>query len=328
MPHRESHLVHKVQSPIPVRNQAFRFTLKQLEYFLAAAEAESITLAAARMNISQPSISAAISSLELEFGVSLFVRSPAHGIVVTAAGERLRSEVHNIITHLEGLYAVANELSSVVQGPLSIGCLTTTAPLIVPSLLAPFREVHPAVQVSFSDLHQAEIIQGLRQGRIDLAVTYDMQLPKDVTFTELAILQPHVVVPHDHPLSDRNEVRIEDLADYPYVMLDLPISRDYFRSLLEIGEITPKVEYVSRNHETVLSLVASGYGITISAIVPSRDAALNGRPLTTIPLSQTVPPLLLGLAMLNQGRNTPAARAFKEHCVKQFKVGVPWLSAR
>lgn len=311
-----------------MKTQILRFTLKQLEYFLAAAEVGSITLAAERMNISQPSISAAISSLEAEFGVGLFVRSPAHGIILTAAGERLKSEVRSIVAHLEGLYTLANELSSVVGGPLSIGCLTTTAPLMLPGLLAPFGEAHPAVNISFSDLHQAEIIQGLQQGRLDLAVTYDMQLPRDMSFTELTRLQPHVVMSHDHPLSHRQELGIEELADYSYIMLDLPISRDYFRSVLEIGGVTPKVEYLSRNHETVLALVASGYGITISAILPLREAALNGRPLKSIPLSQSVPPLRLGLAMLDQGRMPPAARAFQEHCLDKFQRGLPWLSGR
>lgn len=69
-----------------------RFTLRQLEYFIAAGETKSITLAAERINISQPSISIAISHLEQEFGVQLFIRHHAQGLSLTPAGRALLQE--------------------------------------------------------------------------------------------------------------------------------------------------------------------------------------------------------------------------------------------
>lgn len=302
-----------------------RFTLKQLEYFLAAADAGSITIAAARARISQPSISAAISSLEAEFGVNLFVRNPAQGIVLTVAGQRLMREVRDIITRMGGLYVVANELSSVVQGPLSIGCLVTAAPVILPSLLAPFHSTHPAVQLAFADLDQAEIIRRLRLAQIDIALTYDMQLPKDVRFTTLANLRPHVVVARDHPLAQHEEVQIGELAEFSYIMLDLPLSREYFLSVFEQGGVAPNITHVSKSPEVVRSLVASGYGATISTMLPRCEIALDGHPLVTIPLAGAISPLPLGMAVLDQGTNTPAVRAFEQYCLDRFKEGVPGM---
>lgn len=302
-----------------------RFTLKQLEYFLAAAEAGSITIAAARARISQPSISAAISSLEAEFGVNLFVRNPAQGIVLTAAGQRLMREVRDIITRMGGLYVVANELSSVVQGPLSMGCLVTLAPVVLPSLLAPFHASHPAVQLSFADMDQAEIIRQLRQAQIDIALTYEMQLPKDIRFTKLADLRPHVVVARDHPLAQMEEVEVSKLAEFSYIMLDLPISREYFLSVFERAGVSPRITYVSKSPEVVRSLVASGYGATISTILPRCEIALDGHPLTSIPLGGDVAPLPLGMVVLDQGANTPAVKAFETYCSERFKEGVPGM---
>ena len=302
-----------------------RFTLKQLEYFLAAADAGSITIAAARARISQPSISAAISSLEAEFGVNLFVRNPAQGIVLTVAGQRLMREVRDIITRMGGLYTVANELSSVVQGPLSIGCLVTVAPVILPSLLGPFQSAHSAVQLTFADLDHAEIIRRLRLAQIDVALTYDMQLPKDIRVTTLANLRPHVVVARDHPLAQQEEVRIDELAQFSYIMLDLPLSREYFLSVFEQGGVAPNITHVSKSLEVVRSLVANGYGATILTILPRCEIALDGHALVNIPLAGDVSPLPLGMVTLDQGAGTPAVRAFEQYCLDRFKEGVPGM---
>jgi DNA-binding transcriptional LysR family regulator len=304
-----------------------RFTLKQLEYFLAAAEAGSITIASARARISQPSISAAISSLEAEFGVNLFVRNPAQGIVLTIAGQRLLREVRDIMTRMGGLYVVANELSSVVQGPLSIGCLVTAAPVVLPSLLAPFQTANPAVQLTFADLDQADIIRRLRQAQIDVALTYDMELPKDIRFTTLANLPPHIVVARDHPLAQQEEVRVSELAELSYIMLDLPISREYFLSVFEQGGVSPKITYVSKSPEVVRSLVANHYGATIATMLPRCEIALDGHALATIPLTGGIPPLPLGLAVLEQGPSTPAVNAFADYCLARFREGVPGMRA-
>ncbi|MCC6942304.1 MAG: hypothetical protein IT551_11940, partial [Novosphingobium sp.] len=109
---------------------------------------------------------------------------------------------------------------------------------------------------------------------------------------------------------------------------DLPISRDYFLSIFEQGNSQPKVVHSSRSFEIVQSMVASGYGVTISAIAPQRDSAVNGYPLTTVPLTADVPNLCLGLAELDRGADTPASRAFQTYCAKYFKEIGPNLRAR
>lgn len=84
-----------------------RITLKQCQYVLAAAKTGSITSAAERVQISQPSVSAAISALEAEFGVPLFRRNPPHGILLTPTGARLMPELRTILGRIGGLYALA-----------------------------------------------------------------------------------------------------------------------------------------------------------------------------------------------------------------------------
>ncbi len=97
-----------------------RYSLRQLEYFIAAGETLSITLAAERIHISQPSISTAISFLEKELGVQLFIRHHAQGLSLTPAGRDLLREAKNLVAQAERLYVFASETSSQIRGTLSL----------------------------------------------------------------------------------------------------------------------------------------------------------------------------------------------------------------
>lgn len=98
-----------------------RFTLRQVEYFIAAAETGSITLASERIHISPSSVSAAISELEKEFKVKLFIRHPAQGLFLTPSGRSLLREAKDLIEYAEGLYTNVSDSVEKIRGPLSLG---------------------------------------------------------------------------------------------------------------------------------------------------------------------------------------------------------------
>ena len=102
-----------------------RFTLRQLEYFVAAGESRSVTLAAQRINISQASISSAISHLEAEFGVQLFLRHHAQGVSLTPEGQKLLKEARAVLKQVEGLTVSAGALAHHLVGPIDVGCFVT-----------------------------------------------------------------------------------------------------------------------------------------------------------------------------------------------------------
>jgi DNA-binding transcriptional LysR family regulator len=85
-----------------------RYTLRQLEYFIAAGETGSITIASERIHISPPSISTAIAHLERELGIQLFIRHHAQGLSLTPAGRDLLREAKSLIAQAEGLYTLAS----------------------------------------------------------------------------------------------------------------------------------------------------------------------------------------------------------------------------
>ena len=148
-----------------------RYTLKQLEYFVAAGETGSITLASERISISQPSISTAISHLELTLGVQLFVRHHAQGLSLTPAGRTLLAEAKRLIEQAEGLYTVASEATEQIRGQLSVGCMVTLAPMVMPELVHGFTSAFPSTQVHQQEANQEMLLEGLGRAEIDVAVT-------------------------------------------------------------------------------------------------------------------------------------------------------------
>ena len=102
---------------------ALRFTLRHLEYLVAVGECGSIALASEKVNVSSPSISAAISQLEAEFGLALFVRKHAHGLSLTQGGKQFVAQAKQVLAEAGKLNELANQITGKVRGPLSVGCL-------------------------------------------------------------------------------------------------------------------------------------------------------------------------------------------------------------
>lgn len=171
-----------------------RFTLKQISYFVATAETGSITLASEKVNISQPSISSAITALEEEFGIQLFIRHHAQGLSLTAEGQRFLREAKALLLQAEEVQSAASMISAKVGGLLEVGCLSTLFPLAIPELLSVFRKRYDAAKVNAVAGNQAELFEALRHGRIALLLTYDMNIPADFDFTPMAPLPPYAFV--------------------------------------------------------------------------------------------------------------------------------------
>src|ERR1700694_579944 len=153
-----------------------KFTLRQMSYFIAAAETGSITLASRRASISQPAISTAISHIERELDVQLFLRHHAQGLSLTPAGRTLLREAKQLLKQAEGLYSAAADVSRQMRGELSIGWFSTLAPIVMPELVQSFLAAYPDTRIRSQESHQAGLLASLREAQIDLAIPYDLQI--------------------------------------------------------------------------------------------------------------------------------------------------------
>jgi len=291
-----------------------RFTLRQLEYFVAAGETGSITLASERIAISQPSISTAVSHLEKELGVQLFVRHHAQGLSLTPAGKRLLREAKALLQQAEALYDAAGEASGQIRGRLTVGCLIPLAPMVIPELSHSFMASFPDTFVHQVEDDQERLLDALRKAEIDIALTYDLQLTEDIAFEPLATLPPHVLVSESHPLARQSTVSLAELADEPMILLDLPFSREYFLALFMAEGLAPNIHARSAHQDVVRTMVANGYGYTLGNARPRSDQALDGRRLVRVPLAGKPRPMALGMATAVQVRGSRLVEAFQAHC--------------
>ena len=291
-----------------------RFTLRQLRYFVAAAETGSITLASEQVHISQPSISAAISALEADYGIQLFIRHHAQGLSLTRQGQHFLHAAKAVLLQAGELEATALELASKVSGVLEIGCLSTLFPLLVPELVQAFRARHESAGIHPVAGHQPALMEGLSRGEIALALTYDLDLPPGLEFIELTRLPPYAFVAADHPLAQRDTVSLADLGKEPYLLLNMPTSRDYFLSLFAAAGIAPRVVGRFEHLDVIRSLVARGEGFGMANVQPRNRASLDGYPLAYLPLSGAPRALVLGIAFAPGLRRTQTAEAVVALC--------------
>jgi DNA-binding transcriptional LysR family regulator len=291
-----------------------KFTFRQLTYFIAAAETGSITLASKRSNISQPAISTAISHIERELDVQLFLRHHAQGLSLTPAGRALLRDAKQLLKQAEGLYSAAADISHQLRGELSVGWFSTLAPIVMPELVCSFLKAFPETQIRSLESHQEGLLTSLRRAETEVAITYDLQISDDITFVPLATLPPYVLFGGSHPLARERMVTLRQLAALPMVLLDMPMSREYFLALFIRERLEPSVAWSSEKFDVVRTMVANGLGYALANVRPRADVALDGRRLYRVPLGGDPPPLRIGIATLKELKKTRLVEAFERHC--------------
>ncbi len=285
------------------------FTLKQLRYFTKAGEHSSVTKAAEELHVSQPSISSAVLHLEEVTGLQLFVRHHAQGLSLTPAGRQFILKAKQLLADADGLGRYASTLGEDIAGSLRIVGFPTFTPILLPSLMKKFIETYPEVNIQCDESHQKAIIQSLMDGLYELALTYDLQVPSGIEFEPIVEFPPYAILAEQHPLAGRKELSLQELAEYPMVLLDWPMSRDYFYSLFLSQDLEPDFAYRAQSLGMVRGLVGNGFGYSLFN-TPAANLALDGTVLKAIPLSGNLRPLRLGVAKVAQFRLTPVAEAF------------------
>ncbi|WP_222431989.1 LysR family transcriptional regulator [Leekyejoonella antrihumi] len=286
------------------------FTLIQLRYFAAAAERGSMTAAARDLVVSQSAISTAVSQLEKELGVQLFLRHHARGLTLTAAGSDFLRELRSFLAHAADLEETARSAGATLVGDLSVGWFTTLAPFQLPRLVAAYEQKHPGVRVSVVEEEHAHLKQGLRDGRCELSVMYGYDLEEDLDHVVVGAAAPYVIVPAMQRWLRRKRVGLRELADEPMILLDMPHTADYFTSMMAAAGVQPAVRFRSPSYETVRALVAHGHGFALLNQRPVHDTTYDGARALALELTDDVEALEIVVAWMRGARLTRRARAF------------------
>lgn len=295
-----------------------RYTLRQLEYFVATASSGSIAAAAQRVHVAQPTISNALAKLERQLETQLFVRHHAQGVSLTPAGRRFVTEARRLLQHAEELQEKPEDSGEALSGTLEIGCYGTVGPQFMPALIAAFSAEHPEVEIKLQEGDQTGLVTGLRSGRFEMALLYDIELPQDLLVTPLATFEPYVLLYRGHRLAKRKQVALRDLAEEPLVLLDVPPSRGYFLGLFREAGLSPRIAFSSPSLEMVRGLVSRGCGVSVLVTRPRGDQSYDGQPLVIRPLADAVQTSALAIAQLGEMRPTRVMAAFLAFCRERF----------
>jgi LysR family transcriptional regulator, hca operon transcriptional activator len=257
--------------------------LRHLRYFVAVAEAGSLTVAAARkLHTSQPSLSRQIRDLEDEVGVQLLTRC-ARGIELTPAGRAFLEHASLVLSQVEAATEAARRIARPAKPCFSMGFLTGHELTWMPEALRILRDELPNIDVMISSQYSPVLADGLSKGKIDAAFLRREQGVPDLAF-RLLVKEPLVVIlPSDHELAALKAISPRDLVGQTFVIVSntAPVLRGVIDDFLTRSgiKITPAHE---ADHVTMgMSLIAStrGVGLLPAYALNFLPSSITSRPL-------------------------------------------------
>ncbi len=249
--------------------------IRQLEYFVAVAEELHFGRAAERLHVAQPSVSDQIRRLEREFGGLLFERT-SRRVALTRLGQVFLPEARRALVQLRHAGDLARHTAHAASRILTVGYATDLGPRLLRLAVPPLAGVCPDIQVVPQSMSTPDQIDALRAGRLDLGLTWS-PVPDAELDTMLVTREPLVaVLPVEHPLTRRDELRVRDLDGLPLVLWHRetnPRLYDQVTKALGADDVPARITHHATGLDRMLAIVVAGAGIAIT--VPS---VANTRP--------------------------------------------------
>ncbi|WP_146600968.1 LysR family transcriptional regulator [Novipirellula aureliae] len=234
--------------------------MDQLAHFQCVADLKNFTHAADRLSISQPALSRSIQRLEEEVGQPLFERKP-RSVDLTDAGRLFQSRAEQILLILEDCKAeICDDGQS---GRIRIAAIPTIAPFFLPNLLRTFSDAFPKANLMVQEHTTDNLMRRCKQGELDVAIVALPVPSRYVEVEELFEEELSLVLPRNHPLAKKKQIRIGDVEDYPFVLLDeAHCLSDSITSYCRQRSIQPVA--VERTSQLVMvqELVSLGHGVS------------------------------------------------------------------
>jgi DNA-binding transcriptional LysR family regulator len=288
-------------------------SLKQIRYFVAAAESGQISQAAVELNVSQSAVTAAVQQLEAALGVRLFDRNPG-GVVLTPEGNRFLFHGRNVMAAVKEALSVPRISGTAVSGAVRVGVTYTVAGYFLPRHLVRFARNLPNVTLELFEASRDAIERQLIDGTLDIAVMLVSNLEaRDLLNSEILLRSRRQLwVSVEHPLLKSERIDFAQIATLPYVMLTVDEADDTARSYWAKTPHRPNVVFRTSSVEAVRSMVAAGMGVTILSDMVYRPWSLEGHRLERRIVEAEIPTMDVGLAWRNDVECNPATRAFHE----------------
>jgi LysR family transcriptional regulator, hydrogen peroxide-inducible genes activator len=260
-------------------------TLTELRYIVTLAREQHFGQAAERCHVSQPTLSIAVKKLEQELGVELFERSK-NKVTPTPTGDSVVAQAQKVLEEASRINDLAAAGKDQLNSPLRVGAIFTIGPYLFPQFIPKLRELAPKMALVVEESYTATLRRRLRNGDLDVILIALPFTEPDVV-TQPLYTEPFVVLmPQDHVLAKKKEIRPEDLENENILMLG---EGHCFRD--QVLEAMPSLAKKSKSNdlgirtdtegsslETMRHMVSSGLGLTIlplSAVLGTQNKLQN-----------------------------------------------------
>lgn len=272
------------------------FTLRQLQFFIAAAEQRSVTGAARTLSISQSSVTEAIRALEEDLGVMLFERR-ARGLVITHKGNLFLRHASQILADVANARMGFQEDNERDTGELSLGATPLVAGYFLADLLSRFRRAYPQITLNALEESGENLLHLLIGGELDLALmlTASMHHHKAMNVETLLVSPFRLWLPAGHPLTKLESVSMEALSGENLIALKIDEVAESTQHLMQALAVKPRTVFRTGSVEAVRSLVATGAGIALLPSLVYRPWSLEGDRIEIRDISGDLPSIQFAL---------------------------------
>src|SRR2546427_6966919 len=287
--------------------------LRHLRYFLAVGEALNFTRAAAQLRVAQPALSRQVQDLEDEIGVDLLRRSP-RGVTLTAEGKLFLDEVRELLKRADESVEKVRALARGEYGELRVGYAPSPTVEVLPPALAAFQKAVPRVKLLLHDLSSDELITGLRDASLELAIMVEPigEQTAGIEFELLLTYPLCVAITAAHPFARLKSIPLEKLAAEPLIGLrrkDYPEYYDFLDRIFAPIHAKPRIAVECDSASSLITEVEAGRGI---ALANPSFKLVAGKRLLYRPVTGTTEVASVGIARAAKGDVTPAGENFCE----------------
>lgn len=297
--------------------------LDRIELFVNVARHQSLGQAARRMHVSPSAVSQRLKSLERDFGVKLYQRNK-NGIELTDAGRTLLSSASEILQQINTLRETLNPNSPKASQRLTVGATYNPSAKCLPAAIAAFQKTHPEIKVTFLSSYRRNVEKWVRDGEVDIAM---IQSPSESCladlFTEHFAIDTLAFFVHPaHPLTRKQKITVQDLAETPLIVREGPGTTDKLLTLLQSRDLKLNVALRCASPDAVKAAVRTkmGVGILFHNLI---DGDIRRKYFKILKFSGL--PKLVGNSYIVYNKNKPLSYAASEflnllRCMKsQFK---------
>ncbi len=288
-------------------------TFRQIRYFIAVAEARSVSGGSSAVGISQSAVTDAIRTLEQETGVTLFHRH-AKGVTLTREGQQFLRHARSIIDAIADMAGGVGREEDQATGQIRVGVTPVVTGYFLSDIISRFRRLFPGIEIVLVEDKRSYIEHLLVNGEIDLGLLIVSNLEQRSAIDHEVLLRSEcrAWMAPSHALSDVDGLSLADLENEPLVALSLDELEGLIDGIWGKFDHPPRVAWRTSSMEGVRSLVGTGAGITLLPDLLYRPWSLDGDRIIAKRTREDLPTVDIGLAWRRLTRHSDAASLFMD----------------